>query len=881
MARAIDECRGPGRGRVRRRRVRPARRHRRRVGADRAPAVGGGAGDVRGGRRPPADRASRASATARSRTITRAIDAVTALGGEVALVVRARGRHRCRVPTRARRARPPPRSVRGVHRSPRPQRSPARAAPRCARSARASRARKGSSTWLGGIDDLVDRGQAGAFVASRLAYRRLLRRSGWLIVPALVGLALFWSFFELTGRRTNGSALVRVFRLLGAGLALEFAVVGVVLVFTVTQLHDALGGVAWWGSQSRGNDDARGEAVTLASAGGVGLVTAYTRRPELTDLGGGSFYANCGSGGRVVERVEARAGLPPVFVERLRCSWVELEAGAELHARLWHGVRDLPTSHVDRSGSSARDRRPAGVAAAKSSPRHPGTVTWPSAGDATALRRRTRRIAATAIASAGVINLASAVTLPLASRLGALRRFAPIAVPEAAAVLVALAGVGLLFLARGVRRGQRHAWSLALALLLVSVGGHVVKGLDIEEAIAHAARGGVPRDASRRLRRARQPDVGAARGDRPRFVGVVGRDRRPASVGVELHRPRLPLGHAFGAVVAPAVRRPVGRAAAPPRHGSSRRRCSRSASGSRCRCCWLSFRPAVVAAHVVVPSDVARPGAVPRGALRLRLALVLRAPLRQGVVRLPRHGRRVPRAQRHRARVARSGRPGVAARRRVGGVPRVRRRARLVGRGDGRVRRLAAGVRRERHARPLHRRRGRRRRRAGSASTASRTRACASRCRRVRKAGYRVEMFDPAQARARAGAAAPRSHDREPAGRRRARVLDDARARVRARRPRAAARGRVRRATTARPRSASTCPRGRSPVGRSTSCGAPSASEHPERAHRARRRRHDRASAPARATSDWRSTSRRSAPCSRARPAIGSCTGSRSGSSSG
>src|SRR6185369_6215288 len=69
-----------------------------------------------------------------------------------------------------------------------------------------------------------------------------------------------------------------------------------------------------------------------ATAGGVGLITAHTRRPELTDLGGGSFYANCGSGGRVVECVRARGGFPPVFVERLRCSWVELEAGADLHA---------------------------------------------------------------------------------------------------------------------------------------------------------------------------------------------------------------------------------------------------------------------------------------------------------------------------------------------------------------------------------------------------------------------------------------------------------------------------------------------------------------------------------------------------------------------
>ena len=90
------------------------------------------------------------------------------------------------------------------------------------------------------------------------------------MVPALVGLALFWSFFELTGRRSNGSALARVFRLLGGGLTLELAVVGVVLVFTITQLQSAIGGVAWWGMQPRGNDDARGEAVTLSAAGGVG-----------------------------------------------------------------------------------------------------------------------------------------------------------------------------------------------------------------------------------------------------------------------------------------------------------------------------------------------------------------------------------------------------------------------------------------------------------------------------------------------------------------------------------------------------------------------------------------------------------------------------------
>jgi lysylphosphatidylglycerol synthetase-like protein (DUF2156 family) len=449
---------------------------------------------------------------------------------------------------------------------------------------------KGSSAWLSGIDELVDCGQAGAFVASRLAYRRLLKRAVWLIVPALVGLALFWSFFELTGQRMHGSALVRVFRLLGAGLALEFAVVGVVLVFTVTQLHNALGGVAWWGGQSRGNDDARGEAVTLASAGGVGLVTAHTRRPELTDLGGGSFYANCGSGGRVVERVEARAGLPPVFVERLRCSWVELEAGAELHARLWHGVRDLPASTwLERLVARGRLRPswPPEVVA-----RHPGTVTWPSVGDATAMRRRTRRIAAAAIAGAAVVNMASSETLPLANRLGALGRFAPIAVPEAAAVLVALAGVGLLFLARGVRRGQRHAWTLALVLLVVSIGGHVVKGLDVEEAVitllaaaflaTHAADFAAPANPTSARRAA--------------TVGLFGLSIAMTAgvVGVELHRPRLPLGHAFGAV---ALRLFGDRSVSLP-HLLDRLLSPAllaTGIGIALSVLWLSFRPAVAA----------------------------------------------------------------------------------------------------------------------------------------------------------------------------------------------------------------------------------------------------------------------------------------------
>jgi len=337
---------------------------------------------------------------------------------------------------------------------------------------------EGVHPWLEGIED-ADPADMGALVASRFTYRRLFRRAAWLTLPVLALLAVFFPVVAFSTRHTH--ELTHVFRLLAAGFAIELVLVAVALAFVVAQLRDSLGTISWLSRALRDNDAPRGIAVGLAAGGGAGLITGHSGRAELTDLGAGAFYANCGTAGRSVDRVATRGGLPAVYAARVRCSWVELEAGSELRARLWHGARDLPErTLLERLASRERMRScwpPAEVA------EHPGTVTWPSAGDATALRRRTRRIGAFAIASAGVLNLASAVTVPLASRLSALGMFAPIEVPEFAAALVAICGIGLLLLARGVRRGQRHAWLFANALLLVAVVGNVTKGLDIEEAI--------------------------------------------------------------------------------------------------------------------------------------------------------------------------------------------------------------------------------------------------------------------------------------------------------------------------------------------------------------------------------------------------------------
>ena len=219
---------------------------------------------------------------------SRAIDGITAIGGEVALACAleidtgvgcATRRRWSPAIASIRRPRSPTRGI--------PTTAPSRCTSR-ARSAPASRTSRPTSAWLDGIDDLLDSGDAGAFVASRFAYRRLLRRSAWLLVPALVGLALFLSFIELTAQHTTGHPLVRLLRLLRIGLRARArarrrgAHVHRHAAARRARRRRLVGHPARVATTTP-----RGEAVTLAAAGGVGLITGHTRRAELTDLGGG------------------------------------------------------------------------------------------------------------------------------------------------------------------------------------------------------------------------------------------------------------------------------------------------------------------------------------------------------------------------------------------------------------------------------------------------------------------------------------------------------------------------------------------------------------------------------------------------------------------
>jgi len=170
----------------------------------------------------------------------------------------------------------------------------------------------------------------------------------------------------------------------------------------------------------------------------------------------------------------------------------------------------------------------------------------------TSIRLRTeRRYGAAVLLIAGLINLASALTHPAGTRLELLVETVPLAVPRTASQVVALSGLALLGLARGVRRGQRHAWLVALVLLTLSAIGHLLKGGDVEEAAVALV-------AAAYLWRNRA-SFSAPPSNRPSIVRGLAFVAGAAVVSITLAlavveldtdgEPRLPMGRAFLAVI--------------------------------------------------------------------------------------------------------------------------------------------------------------------------------------------------------------------------------------------------------------------------------------------------------------------------------------------
>jgi phosphatidylglycerol lysyltransferase len=83
----------------------------------------------------------------------------------------------------------------------------------------------------------------------------------------------------------------------------------------------------------------------------------------------------------------------------------------------------------------------------------------------------------------GIVNLISAVNRSMPERLLILQEIFPGSIRSSGHVFAALSGFVLLTLATNLLRRKRVAWGVTVALLLVSIASHLVKGLDYEESL--------------------------------------------------------------------------------------------------------------------------------------------------------------------------------------------------------------------------------------------------------------------------------------------------------------------------------------------------------------------------------------------------------------
>ncbi|GAA0506422.1 membrane protein [Paractinoplanes deccanensis] len=126
----------------------------------------------------------------------------------------------------------------------------------------------------------------------------------------------------------------------------------------------------------------------------------------------------------------------------------------------------------------------------------------------------TTTLTARSVQFVGLVNLLSSLTPALHHRFAVLSDLVPTAGMVTARAATAAVGVLLIYLGAGLRRGQRRAWQLALALATLSMALHALKGLIVPTVLAAAlaallivkrhrfAAGGDPRDRVRAWRAA-------------------------------------------------------------------------------------------------------------------------------------------------------------------------------------------------------------------------------------------------------------------------------------------------------------------------------------------------------------------------------------------
>lgn len=343
--------------------------------------------------------------------------------------------------------------------------------------------------FLADAPALSDPDQLARFVGSRIVYRELLGRAGWLVVPLVLLLLairtpVIVAAMSVSQRRQEVQELLLVG---AAGMIVDLAVLGALIVVVARRAFRSLTSARLGARADHCNEPPRSAAEALCAQGFAGLVTGHTHHPELMPLREG-FYANSGCGLLAVEPRSTRGGLPPAFAGVLRRSWLELTAGRDVEARLVIAETPVPgATRLERLVTRPPRPVPTVPTVVSTSPGGPG---WPldrAALTAAPNRRRDRRAAALYTLVVAVVGVYSAITPPSRGRLRLLLDTVPLELPQAASASLVFASIALLLLARGLRRGNRLAWLATVAVLGVSALLHLLKGGDVEEALLSAA----------------------------------------------------------------------------------------------------------------------------------------------------------------------------------------------------------------------------------------------------------------------------------------------------------------------------------------------------------------------------------------------------------
>ncbi|MGA7835820.1 MAG: phosphatidylglycerol lysyltransferase domain-containing protein [Acidimicrobiales bacterium] len=341
-------------------------------------------------------------------------------------------------------------------------------------------------------DRLEDPPAIERFVASRTLYRRL---GAWLWLPVIAfGAIDLWSLFAtLANHFARHHYRVHLLHTRNFWVNLFVILVLIALAETVVAAFAGLLVRLRFTRASHGATEALFEPLAftkvdgvdalefarrIVERGGAGAVMGGTPSSVLAFLDNGVAAAPGPSRTVIVEQ-RGRFGLPPVFASTDRLGVVEIEAASTVRVRLFSGETPRRRGSLLERLLGGPSVQPGPTSATTTLGSWPSGKPFPLNVERLEEQRRQRTIrrwSAGLIFLDGLLNVAVTTVRPLRSHLHLALSMLPLDVAKGAAALTAVAGIVMIMLARGLRRGQHRAWFLAVTILAATIVFHVLRG---------------------------------------------------------------------------------------------------------------------------------------------------------------------------------------------------------------------------------------------------------------------------------------------------------------------------------------------------------------------------------------------------------------------